>query len=77
MTAVGSDLALMGDFAAKVVVATLLEDAGHHDQRLPGDWALLGLRGDLRLRAPFDVPMGEIRWSPMADPVPGCPTCGV
>jgi len=76
MTAVGSDLALVGQVAAKVSVATLLEDAGHHDQRLPGNWALVGLRGDVPLVPPFNVPPGEIHWPRMPHPVAGCPTCG-
>jgi hypothetical protein len=35
MTAVGSDLALVGDLAAKITVATTLETAGHYAHRLP------------------------------------------
>ena len=76
MTAVGSDLALVGQHAAKVAVATLLEYAGHYDQCIEQDWAVIGLRGDLRAPAPFRLAPGEVRWLPHTRSLPGCATCG-
>jgi molybdopterin/thiamine biosynthesis adenylyltransferase len=76
MTAVGSDLALVGQLAAKMAVATLLENAGHHDQRVRPDWALIGLRSDLTAPDLFSLYPGEVRWLPHVEPMPGCPTCG-
>ncbi|HEY5989073.1 MAG TPA: ThiF family adenylyltransferase [Streptosporangiaceae bacterium] len=76
MTAVGSDLVLVGQYAAKVAVATLLENAGHHDQCIEPDWAIIGLRGDLTAPEPFNLYPGEVRWLPHVQPNPGCPTCG-
>jgi len=76
MTAVGGDLALVGEFAAKVAVATLLEGHGYRDQRLPGEHAVLGLRPVPGLTPPFDVAgAGAVSWSPVDVPQPGCPTC--
>jgi hypothetical protein len=76
MTAVGSDLHLVGQLAAKAAVATLLERAGHPDQRLPGDHGLLALRPKLGWPPPFDVARaGELRWLDARPPVAGCPTC--
>jgi hypothetical protein len=76
MTAVGTDLALVGQFAAKVAVATLLEEAGHHDQLIGLDWAVIGLRRDLTAPDPFDLHPGEVRWLPHLESLPNCPTCG-
>jgi molybdopterin/thiamine biosynthesis adenylyltransferase len=76
MTAVGSDLALVGQYAAKVAVATLLEYAGHYDQCIEQDWAVIGLRSDLRAPDPFRLSPGEVRWLPHAASLPSCPTCG-
>ena len=76
MTAVGGDLALVGEFAAKVAVATLLEGHGYRDQRLPGEHAVLGLRPVPGLTPPFDVAgAGAVGWSPVDVPRPDCPTC--
>jgi hypothetical protein len=76
MTAVGSDLMIVGQLAAKLAIATLLEDGGHHDQRIDGEHAILGLRGVLGLPSPFDVGVGVVRWLPGAQSRSGCPTCG-
>jgi molybdopterin-synthase adenylyltransferase len=77
MTAVGGDLALVGEFAAKAAVATLLEARGYHDQRLPAEHAVLGLRPVPGLTPPFDVTRaGDVRWSSVGPPRPSCPTCG-
>jgi ThiF family protein len=76
MTAVGSDLHLVGQLAAKVSVATLLERRGHPDQKLAGEHCVIGLRLRLGLAPPFDVEgCANIRWLPSKPPRPGCPTC--
>jgi hypothetical protein len=77
MTAVGGDLHLIGQFAAKVAVATHLERHGHPDQRLPGESALVALRPRPGWAPPFDLTAcGEVRWAAAAPPLPECPTCG-
>jgi hypothetical protein len=76
MTAVGADLHLVGQFAAKLTVATLLERHGIPEQRLPGDHMLLALRPRPDWPAPFDLRRaGDVRWRDAAQPRPGCPTC--
>jgi hypothetical protein len=76
MTAVGSDLALVGQYAAKVAVATMLENAGHYDQRIEPDWILIGLRGELTAPEPFNLYPGQVNWLPHVPSIRGCPTCG-
>ncbi len=77
MTAVGGDLALTGDLAAKAIVATMLEDLGYRDQRLPGDHAVLGLQPQPDVTPPFDVEFaGKLRWRRLPPPRADCPTCG-
>ena len=77
MTAVTGDLALVGQMAAKVAVATLLLPTGQQDQRLPGDQAILGLRPVPPLPAPFDTERaGTVRWERTAPPREDCPVCG-
>lgn len=76
MTAVGGDLGLVGQMAAKTAVATLLQAKGFGDQRLPGDHAVLGLRPMPGMAAPFDIEFaGEVRWRDLPPPRPDCPTC--
>jgi hypothetical protein len=76
MTAVGPDIALVGDLAAKVAVASVLERAGHADQRLPGEQLVIGLRLRHPYKAPFDVARtGDMRWHPATPPRTGCVTC--
>ncbi|MEU3571252.1 ThiF family adenylyltransferase [Kitasatospora sp. NPDC036755] len=78
MTAIGSDLHLVGQFAAKAAVATILEGFGQTDQRLPGEHALIALRRQPDCAPPFDLQRtGEVRWLPATPPEPHCPTCGV
>jgi len=80
MTAVGSDLALVGEFGAKAAVATLLEEAGHYDQVFHKDWALIGLQMDRSAPEPFDLYPGQVHWLPEIGEInsrPTCPTCGV
>ena len=77
MTAVGGDLGLVGQLAAKASVATLLADLGYREQRLPGDHAILGLQPKPNVAAPFDLERaGELRWRDLPPPRPDCPTCG-
>jgi molybdopterin-synthase adenylyltransferase len=76
MAAVAGDLQLVGQLAAKITVATLLEHAGYHDQILPGDHLVAGLRPGSGLPPPADVRRAaEFRWSRVGPPLPGCPTC--
>ncbi|MEU8422132.1 ThiF family adenylyltransferase [Micromonospora sp. NPDC048835] len=76
MAAVGADLHLVGQLAAKAAVATILERHGSVDQKLPGDHAIVALRPHSGWAAPFDlVRTGAIRWRPGTAPIPGCPTC--
>jgi molybdopterin/thiamine biosynthesis adenylyltransferase len=77
MTAVRSDLALVGATAAKATIATLLERSGHYEQRLPGDHLIMGLRPKPGVAAPFDLEQaGAQHWRTLPTPRPGCPTCG-
>ncbi len=77
MTAVGPDIALVGQLAAKVAVASVLERDGHFDQRLPGEHAVVGLRLRGPYASPYDVARtGEVRWHPATPPRAGCVTCG-
>ena len=76
MTAVGSDLALMGDLAAKVTIATALETAGHYAHRLPGEQLTIGLQARRGWLGPFDLGYtGNTRWTAATPPRDGCPTC--
>lgn len=77
MTAVGSDLHLIGQLAAKVAVATLLEiDHGDPTQLLPGDQAVVGLRPGGDLAAPYAVTRAAtIDWFDIGRPRTECPTC--
>lgn len=75
MTAVGGDLALVGQLAAKVTVATILERAGHPEQTLPGEHATIGLRPSPDLPPPFKAGLGEVRWEQGRPPRSGCVTC--
>jgi molybdopterin-synthase adenylyltransferase len=77
MTAVTGDLALVGQLAAKAAVATLLAPAGHRDQRLAGDHALIALRPLPGKPAPFNIEeAGAVRWASAPPARPDCPTCG-
>lgn len=78
MTAIGTDLALVGQLLAKAAIATLLEAEGMADQRLPGEAAVIGLRPTGAVPPPYDVTRaGEIRWLPADPPLYGCPTCSM
>lgn len=76
MTAVGSDLHLVGALAAKVTVATLLHKRGHRLHRLAGEQAVIRLRGGLPHKPPFDSAYnGELTWTAAAPPRTTCVTC--
>ena len=80
MTAVGGDLDLVGKFAARAVVSTLLLDAGYLRERLPGAHAVLGLRPhlDREPEVPFDVERTlDVSWHSLGERKPDCPSCGV
>ncbi len=77
MTAVGADLFLVGDLAAKIVVASALETAGHFEHRLPGEQLTIGLQARRGWSGPFDLGYtGQTRWTAAAPPRPDCVTCG-
>ena len=78
MSAVGPDLHLVGQFAAKSAVSTILESLhGDHTQRLPDERGLIGLRPARDLAPPYDLAHPcEIRWGSIPSPRPGCYTCG-
>ena len=76
MTAVGSDLHLVGALAAKVTVATLLQARGHRLHRTAGEQAIIRLRGGLPHQPPFHAAYsGELVWSPADPPRTECATC--
>jgi hypothetical protein len=76
MTAVGPDLWFVAEVAAKVATSTLLEQAGHGEHRLPGEYAVVSLRAGTDLATPFDAPQSATTtWWPATPPRPDCPTC--
>jgi molybdopterin/thiamine biosynthesis adenylyltransferase len=76
MTASPADLSLVGELAAKAILATVLEARGRWSQRLPGDWAIVGLQPTPDMPAPFDIDRaGEVRWHPLPGRREDCPTC--
>ncbi len=78
MTAIGPDLHLVANLAAKIAIATVLHAKGHGDQTLTSDLAVIGLRPTPLLGAPYDVQHpGQITWHQTAPPRPDCPTCAL
>jgi len=76
MTAAPPDLQLVGDLAAKLTLSTLLEARGRWNQRLPGDYVVLGLQPKPDYPPPFDIGRaGEVRWHDLPDRRDDCPTC--
>ncbi len=76
MTAAPPDLQLVADLASKMTLSTLLEARGRWNQRLPGDYAIIGLQPKPDFPAPFDVSCaGEIRWHALPNRRDDCPTC--
>lgn len=75
MTAVGTDLQLVGQLAAKAAVATVLERSGLRDQRIGANHAAIGLRPDPLSPAPFDdLHNSSIRWTTFKQR-PDCHVC--
>jgi hypothetical protein len=76
MTAVAGDLQLVGQLAAKVATATMLEGKGYYEQVLPADHLVVGLRPRPSLPPQVEISRAaELRWSSVGPPQPGCPTC--
>jgi hypothetical protein len=76
MTAVGPDLWLVAELAAKASISTLLEALGYAEHQLPGEQAVLALRTGNDLASPFNVShTGKVAWYPATGPLPGCWTC--
>jgi molybdopterin/thiamine biosynthesis adenylyltransferase len=76
MTAAPIDLQLVASLAAKATVSTLLEARGRWNQRLPGDYATIGLQPTPDTAPPFDLEQASaIRWDDLPDRRPDCPTC--
>jgi hypothetical protein len=76
MTAVPSDLGLVADLAAKCTIATLLEARGRWNQRLPGDFAVVGLQPLPGFPEPFQLEhAGQVNWGHLPSPREDCPTC--
>ena len=76
MTAAPGDLEVVAQLAAKATVATLLERRGRWNQRLPGDYAVVGLQPKPDYNPPFDIACaGDVRWHPLPESRPDCPTC--
>lgn len=77
MTAVGADLHLVGAFAAKSAIATMLAAIGHLDQVLEDDNAVLALRPEAGWAPPFDSSRGmSVTWYSSTPPYPDCRACG-
>ncbi|WP_416354901.1 HesA/MoeB/ThiF family protein [Curtobacterium sp. VKM Ac-2865] len=79
MTAVPSDLQLIGQLAAQITLATLLESRhGRPGASLPNEHAVIGLRPTADLGGPFNVAhAGEVRWASVPPPRTDCPTCSL
>lgn len=76
MTAAPGDLDLVAATAAKAAVSTLLERRGRWNQRLPGDFAIIGLQPKPDYPAPFNVSCaGDVRWHELPARRTDCPTC--
>jgi molybdopterin/thiamine biosynthesis adenylyltransferase len=76
MTAAPPDLQLVADLASKMTLSTLLEARGRWNQRLPGDYAIIGLQPKPDFPTPFDLSCaGDIRWHVLPNRRDDCPTC--
>jgi hypothetical protein len=76
MTAIGPDLALVGNLAAKAALSTILHSAGFREHALPGDHAIVGLHPQGDLGAPYNAQKSlEVRWRGNVRPYVACPTC--
>ncbi len=79
MTALPQDLVVVGAAAAQVSLATLLESKhGQGSSRLPGEHAVIGLRGDTHLAWPFGAaPVATTTWNDVPGPRENCATCSI
>jgi hypothetical protein len=78
MTAVGGDLHLVGNLAAKIAVGTLLRAQGELDQTLVRDNLVIALRPTPGNAEPFDATrMLDQRWYQAGRPYDDCPACNV
>lgn len=76
MTAVGGDLHLIGQLAAKIAVATLLRRQGELDQTLVDDNLVIALRPAPEYPSPFNATrMLDQTWYPAGRPYDDCPAC--
>lgn len=76
MTAVGGDLHLIGQLAAKIAVATLLRANGELDQTLVDDNLVIALRPSPGYAEPFAAArVLEQAWYPAGQPYEDCPAC--
>lgn len=76
MTAVGGDLHLLGAFAAKIAVATVLRKAGEPGQTVEDDNLVLALRPSGAFDPPFDARRTlNSHWYPASPPYDDCPSC--
>jgi molybdopterin/thiamine biosynthesis adenylyltransferase len=78
MTAVGGDLTLVGQIAAKVSVSSLLERDGARSQALPGDVMTIALNPVPGLMKPFDLERClAVEWRNLPLRRSSCPSCGM
>lgn len=76
MTAVGSDLHLVGSIAAKSAIATVLASKGYLDQTLEDDNAVIALRPEAGWAPPFNSARGmSFGWYSSTPPYSDCRAC--
>lgn len=76
MTAVGGDLHLIGQLAAKITVATLLRAQGAVDQTLASDNLVIALRPAPGYADPFEATrVLDQKWYQAGRPFDDCPAC--
>lgn len=76
MTAVGGDLHIIGQLAAKITVATLLRAQGELDQTLVDDNLVIALRPAPGYAAPFSATrVLDQKWYRAGRPYDDCPAC--
>lgn len=76
MTAVGGDLHLIGQLAAKITIATLLRAQAELDQTLVDDNLVVALRPSPGYIEPFDATrVLDQRWYRAGRPYDDCPAC--
>ena len=76
MTAVGPDLHLVGQMAAKMAISTVLQSQGEQSHALPGEQVIMALRPVPGNAAPFDLRFAnDAEWHPAVTPRQECFTC--